>query len=42
MASVGVAQPHTLGVRESSTIGMDKLPEELNEMRIRDDKVNDA
>lgn len=39
MASVGVAP--TSCVRESSghTVGVDKLPEEMNDMKIRDDKV---
>jgi len=36
MASVGVA-PTSSGLRESS--GVDRLPEEMNDMRIRDDKV---
>lgn len=39
MASVGVAP--TSGLRESSghAVGVDKLPEEMNDMKIRDDKV---
>lgn len=39
MASVGVAP--TSGLREPSghAVGVDKLPEELNDMKIRDDKV---
>ena len=38
MASVGVAPA---GLREPSgnTVGVDKLPEEMNDMKIRDDKV---
>lgn len=39
MASVGLAP--TSGLRESSghNAGVDRLPEEMNDMRIRDDKV---
>lgn len=39
MASVGVAP--TSGLREPSghAVGVDKLPEEMNDMKIRDDKV---
>lgn len=39
MASVGIA-PNP-GARDSTThaIGVDKLPEEMNDMKIRDDKV---
>ena len=37
MASVGVAP--TSGLRESSSNAVDRLPEEMNDMRIRDDKV---
>ena len=37
MASVGMAP--TSGLRESSAAGVDKLPEEMNDMKIRDDKV---
>ncbi|GAY58837.1 hypothetical protein CUMW_189850 [Citrus unshiu] len=42
MASVGVAP--TSCVRESSghTVGVDKLPEEMNDMKIRDDKEMEA
>lgn len=38
MASVGVAPT---GLREASghNAGVDKLPEEMNDMKIRDDKV---
>ena len=38
MASVGVAPA---GLREPSghAVGVDKLPEEMNDMKIRDDKV---
>ncbi|KAH1259208.1 Shaggy-related protein kinase alpha [Glycine max] len=39
MASVGVA-PTSSGLRESS--GVDRLPEEMNDMRIRDDKEMEA
>lgn len=35
MASVGVA-PTSSG----HTVGVDRLPEEMNDMKIRDDKVN--
>ena len=40
MASVGVAP--TSGMREPSShnIGVDRLPEEMNDMKIRDDKVS--
>ena len=40
MASVGVAP--TSGLRESSAhvVGVDRLPEEMNDMKIRDDKVH--
>ena len=39
MASVGVAP--TSGLREQSghAAGVDRLPEEMNDMKIRDDKV---
>lgn len=41
MASVGVAP--TSGVREASgchgAAGVDRLPEEMNDMKIRDDRV---
>ena len=37
MASVGMAP--TSGLRESSAAGVDKLPVEMNDMKIRDDKV---
>lgn len=42
MASVSVIPAS--GVRDPSgnTAGVDKLPEEMNDMRIRDDKVNDS
>jgi hypothetical protein len=42
MASVGVAP--TSGLREPSghTVGVDRLPEEMNDMKIRDDKVSTA
>lgn len=42
MASVGVAP--TSGLREPSghTVGVDRLPEEMNDMKIRDDKVRIA
>lgn len=40
MASVGVAP--TSGLREpgANAGGIDKLPDEMNDMKIRDDKVN--
>lgn len=43
MASLSVA-PGSRAVRESSgnTIGVDRLPEEMNDMKIRDDKVRKA
>ena len=39
MASVGIAP--TSGLREPSghNAGVDRLPEEMNDMKIRDDKV---
>lgn len=39
MASVGVAPAS--GMREPSNhnVGVDRLPEEMNDMKIRDDKV---
>lgn len=37
MASVGVAPAS--GLRESQMVGVDRLPEEMNDMKIRDDKV---
>ncbi|XP_022748397.1 shaggy-related protein kinase alpha-like isoform X2 [Durio zibethinus] len=40
MASVGVAP--TSGLRESSAAAVDKLPEEMNDMKIRDDKEMEA
>ncbi|MCD9638993.1 Shaggy- protein kinase NtK-1, partial [Datura stramonium] len=42
MASVGLAP--TSGLRESSchNAGVDRLPEEMNDMRIRDDKEMEA
>nr|GMD71517.1 shaggy-related protein kinase alpha [Ipomoea batatas] len=42
MASVGV--PPAFGMRESSghTVGVDCLPEEMNGMKIRDDKDMEA
>jgi hypothetical protein len=43
MASVSVA-PASGGVRESSgnVAGVDKLPEEMNDMKLRDDKEMEA
>lgn len=40
MASLGVAP--TSGLREPSShaVGVDRLPEEMNDMKIRDDKVD--
>lgn len=42
MASVGVAP--TSGLRDPSghTVSVDRLPEEMNDMKIRDDKVSTA
>ncbi|GKU91174.1 hypothetical protein SLEP1_g5083 [Rubroshorea leprosula] len=40
MASVGVAP--SSGLRESSTVGVDRLPEEMNDMKIRDEKEMEA
>ncbi|MBA0654470.1 hypothetical protein Goklo_021472 [Gossypium klotzschianum] len=40
MASVGMVP--TSGLRESSTAGVEKLPEEMNDMKIRDDKEMEA
>lgn len=39
MASVGVVP--TSGIRDPSGLGVDRLPEEMNDMKIRDDKVKD-
>lgn len=43
MASVSVVPASGL-IRDSSasTVGVDRLPEEMNEMKIRDDKVKEA
>ena len=38
MASMGVVP--TSGLRESHTVSVDRLPEEMNDMKIRDDKVH--
>ncbi|GLT38556.1 hypothetical protein SLA2020_127980 [Shorea laevis] len=40
MASVGVAPAS--GLRESSTVSVDRLPEEMNDMKIRDEKEMEA
>ncbi|GLT33901.1 hypothetical protein SLA2020_084540 [Shorea laevis] len=40
MASVGIVP--TSGLRESSAAGVDKLPEEMNDMKIRDEKEMEA
>ena len=42
MGSVGVAP--SSGLREASAhnAGVDKLPEEMNDMKIRDDKVSQS
>ncbi|KAI8563919.1 hypothetical protein RHMOL_Rhmol03G0146800 [Rhododendron molle] len=40
MASVGVAPAS--GLRESQMVGVDRLPEEMNDMKIRDDKEMEA
>lgn len=41
MASVGVAPDSCLRESSGHTVGVDKLPEEMNDMKIRDDKVID-
>ena len=40
MASVGVAP--TCGITDSTSHGVDRLPEEMNDMKIRDEKVNNV
>lgn len=39
MASVGVAPAGLREAPSGHTVGVDKLPEEMNDMKIRDDKV---
>lgn len=39
MASAGGALPPAAGRLSGSAMSVDKLPEEINEMKIRDDKV---
>lgn len=39
MASVGVAPTGLREAPSGHTVGVDKLPEEMNDMKIRDDKV---
>lgn len=39
MASVGVAPTSCLRESSGHTGGVDKLPKEMNDMKIRDDKV---
>jgi len=39
MASVSVVPSSGLKNTNGNNIGMDKLPEEMNDMKIRDDKV---
>ena len=39
MASVGVAPTSCLRESSGHTAGVDRLPEEMNDMKIRDDKV---
>ena len=39
MASAGVVPAAGLRDVNASTVGVDRLPEEMNDMKIRDDKV---
>lgn len=39
MASAGVAPAPGLRGANANTAGVDKLPDEMNDMKIRDDKV---
>ena len=39
MASVSVASATAANTGRGNIIGVDKLPEEMNEMKIKDDKV---
>lgn len=41
MASVSVVPASGLRDPSGNTVSVDKLPEEMNDMKIRDDKVND-
>jgi hypothetical protein len=40
MASGGVAPASGFIDKNASSVGVEKLPEEMNDMKIRDDKVN--
>lgn len=42
MASVSVVAASGLRDPKGHTVGVDRLPEEMNYMKIRDDKVNDT
>ncbi|KAL6007028.1 Shaggy-related protein kinase epsilon [Asimina triloba] len=42
MSSVSTAPPPAVGKSNSSTMSVDKLPEEINEMKIKDDKEMEA
>ena len=39
MASVGVAAASGMREPRNHNVGVDRLPEEMNDMKIRDDKV---
>lgn len=41
MASVGIA-PHSLREPSGHSAAVDRLPEEMNEMKLRDDKVSNG
>jgi hypothetical protein len=40
MASGGVAPASGFIDKNASSVGVEKLPEEMNDLKIRDDKVN--
>lgn len=42
MASVSVVPASAIRDRGGSTIGVDRLPDEMNDMKLRDDKVTGA
>ena len=40
MASVSIALASGLRAPNGNTVGVDRLPDEMNDMKIRDDKVD--
>lgn len=42
MASVGVVPSSGVGESSKNTIGLDRLPSKINDMKIRDDKVDNS